>query len=126
MKYFYAALGIAGLLLLSSCDNPSSNIEKNLDRTGVPISVTVYYFETEYELKKAYQKANNLKGISNIPDQYGFAQWPEWKDAEGNNVEKPENFRCDIYVLQPKRQDDNNVLTLGHELMHCLHGSYHK
>lgn len=125
--YKIIAFFIMSLFLISCEDsNKVNNIDKKLDRTGTPIIITVRYFKTENELKRAYQEVHGLSNSVQIPDQYGFARWPEWKNKNGESVEKPELYRCDIYALEPKRQDDKNVTTLGHELMHCLHGSYHK
>lgn len=53
---------------------------------------------------------------------------------EGRNGLKGEvlyfrgNNRCDILIKKTRllRVDDEATLTLGHELMHCLYGDYHK
>ena len=123
-KLFVIAL--LSLIAFYACDNNTSRkIDEKFDRSGQLIKIKVHYFSNETDLKKEYQRLNQVP-LSRVPDQYGFAQWPEWKDEEGNKVEKPELFRCDIYIMRPERIDDNNVLTLGHEMVDCLHGSYHK
>lgn len=36
---------------------------------------------------------------------------------------------CEIYLPaehQPRRVDDEGTLSLGHELLHCMRGSYHR
>jgi hypothetical protein len=36
---------------------------------------------------------------------------------------------CEIYLTadrRPREVDDESTLTLGHELLHCMHGDYHR
>jgi hypothetical protein len=48
-------------------------------------------------------------------------------DANGCNAfHTPENF-CDIYVVMPDNVNDSKRLEImGHELLHCRYGAYHK
>ena len=44
------------------------------------------------------------------------------KDAAGT-------MTCEIYLpsdLRPRRVDDEGTLTLGHEVLHCMLGDYHR
>jgi hypothetical protein len=120
MKNKIALLSV--FLLLVSCsdsNNTGSAIKGSTDRTGKEITITVNFVETEGELKRLY---SNLTGVPNssVPDQYGFAQWNEMADGSD-----PQSLNCQIYALPPKRIDDSQILTLGHELAHCIWGSYH-
>ena len=33
---------------------------------------------------------------------------------------------CTIYSYNPRSLDDEHVCTLGHEVLHCFNGNYHK
>lgn len=41
-------------------------------------------------------------------------------------VRKDDQFICRIYVFKPIVVDDGKTTALGHELLHCLLGSYHR
>lgn len=105
--------------LLFSCSE-ETGIKGSTDRLEKPITVTVATVKNELELKKIY---GELTGIPNaqIPDQYGFAQWNERKDGSD-----PLSYNCQIYILEPGRKNDQQILTLGHEMAHCIWGSYHQ
>lgn len=106
-------------MLLVSCSDNNGGLEGSIDRRNKPIEITVTTVKSEAELNRLYSEKTGVPN-SQVPDQYGFAQWNERKIGE------PDNYRCDIYILEPKRVDDNNILTLGHEMAHCVWGSYHK
>lgn len=36
-----------------------------------------------------------------------------------------ERAECVVHALRPERLDDARTATLGHEVLHCLWGSYH-
>ena len=112
------AMGIA-VINIGCSDSGNERIEGSINRLEKEIVVTVTTVKNERELKKLYKQ---LTGKSNPPDQYGFAQWNELADSSKGDVENP---NCQIYIMEPKRKDDNNILTLGHEMAHCVWGSYH-
>lgn len=105
--------------LVSCSDSNDNGIQGTINRLEKEITVTVTTVKTERQLIELY---SDLTGISNsmVPDQYGFAQWNERVDGSD-----PELYNCQIYIIEPKRVDDNQILTLGHEMAHCLWGSYH-
>jgi hypothetical protein len=116
---------LLSLLVLVSCQ-PESNIKPTIDRTNQDMTVRVVFHEDTDSLEEAYRITNNLSTRTPIPEQWGFAAWNEFRDREGNTVEIPgEQYRCTIHTFKPKRQDDQLVLTMGHELLHCIYGSYH-
>jgi hypothetical protein len=41
-------------------------------------------------------------------------------------VRKDDQFICRIYVFKPIVVDDDATTAVGHELLHCLLGSYHR
>lgn len=116
---------IAVVAVLVGCA-PNSNINKTIDRTEKEIIITVKFYENRIQLEDAYREANNLGKNVEIPEQWGFAQWNSWRNAAGEYIDLPgEEYRCDIHTFRPKRIDDQAVVTLGHELLHCIYGSYH-
>jgi hypothetical protein len=113
-------------LLLVSC-SPESNINPTIDRTGKEITIKVIFHETRQSLEDAYRIANRLDKNEPIPEQWGFARWNSWIDANGNYVDLPGGpYNCVIHTFRPKNVDDQSVLTMGHELLHCVYGTYHK
>lgn len=102
-------------LLLVSCDQPTG-INKTHDVTEQYIDVRVTTFKTERQL-------NNFLQSNNYSDQEveGLARWAHPKG------DLTKVTRCDIYVTEPSGVRDTGTLsTWGHELAHCIYGSYHK
>lgn len=126
-KYLIAgAVFLGTIVLLSACEPRKERVEKVHDRTGHPIIVTVHIYDTQRELDQAYR---DLHGISRRDDhdrRYGFAVWPEWRDRDGNPVNEGGEWTCEIHILEPRFVDDDRTLTLGHEMVHCIYGSYHE
>lgn len=113
-------------MLLVSCDPVKSLFEKRtIDREEKSIAITVRFYDNSKQVTDKYKELHNIPKSADIPDHFGFAIWPEWKDKEGNSVEVDDLFKCDIYSTRPKTLDDESVLTLGHEVLHCLWGEYH-
>lgn len=114
-----AATITAGLLTLSSCTDNSQYGKPllqthNLDGQTFPLKVMV--FESEYALNK-YVQGNDLIQ----QDVLGLARWTVKRDDRSNVT------GCTIYVVDPKGLNDSNRFeTWGHELVHCVYGSFHK
>lgn len=98
---------------LNACSDQNNikPIKGDLDRIGQDLIITVKLYETQKELINArveiepsFDKRQNLQG---------FAIW-----SPNDNV-------CAIYTLKPRRIDDDRTTTLGHEMLHCLIGTYH-
>lgn len=122
MKYIIAFLA---LFLLTSCDQNESNIDQKINRESLPIKTTVHFYNNVEEVRKKYRELNNLDKDQEVLTE-GFAIWPEWKDQSGNSViPEGKELRCDIYTVRPSKIDDEAVLTLGHEMLHCVYGKYH-
>ena len=45
---------------------------------------------------------------------------------EGMAIWSPQDEKCEVHFIEPRFTDDQNTLTLGHEVLHCIRGSYHK
>lgn len=131
MKNIYIILSIIVLATLAflfvGCEpHKGEPVVATIDRTGQPIEVVVFFYDNINEVTRVYREKHNLPRNAEMPRPLGFAMWPEWFDEDGNRVEQPELFRCEIHTIRPTHVDDDPTLTLGHELLHCLYGSYHK
>ena len=116
---------LLSLLVLVSC-SPESDIKPTIDRVNTDINIKVIFHENGIELEEAYRIANNLPERTLVPEQWGFAQWNEFLDKDGNSIAlSGQQYQCTIHTFKPKRQNEQLVLTLGHELLHCVYGSYH-
>lgn len=106
MKLYLVWGVLLGTLLLSSCDSERPLVKKDFDNTGKTLTLTVTTYNSLDKLNLNVRKpAQGLKGQAYLLDDV-----------------------CDIKVYEPRtlREDDEFALTLGHELMHCLYGNYHK
>ena len=104
------------LLVLSSCDTTEKSITKTHDVTGEYIAIRIQTFPTERALNKYLEDADFSK-----QEVDGLARWVPPK----GDLTKVK--RCDIYVVEPKSvRDTNRMSTWGHELAHCIYGSFHK
>ena len=108
-------LVLLSALIVSCSENESAVIEGTHDTTGQDMIIQVHTFRNESALNDAVSK---LEGVPSFKVE-GLAQWR--LDAMGNFK------RCDIYVVKPKGKFDyGQQETWGHELMHCVYGSYHR
>ena len=101
-------------LFMTSCDSDgTSGLPQSFDRSDIVIEVTVIWHETQADIDKAYREEF---GRDNI-DRLGFAVW-------ANPGRQP--YWCRIHAQKPKRIDDEKMATLGHEMFHCLTGTFHQ
>lgn len=80
---------------------PSEEMAPEFYNDG-PMELTIVIMDTPEEL-------NKICGV-------GYAVWgcSDWG-----------KLWCQMWVLEPKYVDDLYVLTIGHELLHCMRGFYH-
>ena len=109
MKYFFYIV----LVLLAACEPSNETLEGDIDRTEQPITLTVTAFETKAELHSRYRA---ITATAADPDLEGFAQWPEETDSPW----------CNVFVVAVKKEGDDNMTSLGHEVWHCLKGRFHE
>ena len=103
-------------VFMVSCDVPEKTITKTHDVTDQYVDIRVMTFETQSQLNKFLE----LKAYSD-QEVEGLARWVHPKD-DMTTIK-----RCDIYVVEPSGVRDTSALTTwGHELAHCMYGSYHK
>jgi hypothetical protein len=112
--------------LLTSCDvSNKKELKGSIERTGLPITTTVYFYESVEDVQRKYREIHKLSKDQKI-GQVGFARWPEFRDAQGQPVDDPSQpLTCEIHTVRPKKIDDSDTLTLGHEMLHCIIGTYH-
>jgi len=121
-KYLLPLLMVT-LILVAACEPRKEPIKKIFDQTGKPMTITVYTYDSQRELDEAFRDLHNARRGDDVDSRYGFARWHEWRNQGGQIVRvEPE---CEIHVVEPKYVDDEETVTLGHELLHCLYGSYH-
>lgn len=95
------------LFLIFGCNIDNNKINKNFNGNIWRQEITIH-FVSNVALQRKCETLNNcdppVHGFSG-PDQYG---------------------KCHIYVRRPSNIDDEATLTLGHEILHCIDGKYHK
>lgn len=114
--------------VLYACDSADPTVPNEtrmqraatFDRSEKPVIMTITFHDTDSQLEDAYEEATGRRD----PPEYGFARYNMLQDAEGNLVE-PDMLFCNIHTKRPRRVDDDNMLTLGHEVLHCLWGEFH-
>lgn len=90
-------------------------MQKEHNRSGKPITIVVYEYETYQEVSDALRRFQTEKNQSTTKEtSLGWAGWS-----------KQEPYQCVIHIKPPTRINDSDTLTLGHEMAHCLYGSYH-
>ena len=106
----------AFMMLVVGCVKKESEdtIKGSQDFSGVEFPITVHVFETKSEMHK-HLRENKIERRK----VQGKASWLVAADMSVL-------YECDIYVVKPKGVNDNNKLeTWGHELAHCVYGTYH-
>lgn len=106
----------ASLLFLVSCDPSPSSLPEDFDRSGEEMRITVIFHATQSDIDKAFvEEFGRARNESKIK-RLGFAVW-------ANPGNKP--YWCRIHAQKPTKEDDEKMDTLGHELAHCLIGTFH-
>jgi len=112
------AAGLLSMLFLTSCEpSETKGLPEDFDRSGEAIEITVIWHKSQQAVDKAYVeefgRERNERGINRL----GFAVWanpsrePKW---------------CRIHAMKPTRvKNDDKMDTLGHEMLHCMIGTFH-
>lgn len=102
------------LALLAACtpQQPTGEaVKAEFDRSGQIMQVQVVVHpnleSVNYALDQFYKQDQ--------PEVYGWSAW----SLQG----KP--HQCQIHVAPPETVDDEMMRTWGHELAHCVYGTYH-
>lgn len=114
-------------LFLTSCDVIKTEpLKGTLERSGKPIITTIYFYNSVEEVQDKFREVHNLSK-NHRTNVEGFSRWPEFRDSNGKPLsDDGQTLTCTIYTVRPTSIDDNATLTLGHELLHCIIGTYHK
>lgn len=112
-----AILIILTSLFMVSCDPAPKALPEDFDRSGEEMRITVIFHPTQAAVDRAFVeefgRAPNERRINRL----GFAVW-------ANPGNKP--YWCRIHAQKPtKVTNDEKMETLGHELTHCLIGTFH-
>lgn len=105
MKWFL----IIFVLFLLSCGDDKKSLLEDFNKEKQELVITVKAFDNQRALLKAI-KSDGF-GEKN---RLGMTVW--------NNIDN----ECVIYVIRPKHQDSARFTTWGHELGHCVYGTFHK
>jgi len=116
----YKTAIIAGLmtLFLVSCDpDGTSGLPEDFDRSDEVIEITVTWHKSQQAVDSAYIEEFGRERYEHSINRLGFAVWanpsrePKW---------------CKIHAVKPTRvKNDEKMETLGHELLHCMIGTFH-
>lgn len=118
MRFPWTISAIIAILLLASCEQQKTYapMEKQHNRSGKEITIIVYEYPSYTAVSNALEKfQRELKQPVTKETSLGWSGW-----------DKEEPYRCEIHIKPPTRIDDDDTLTLGHEMAHCLYGSYHR
>lgn len=110
-RMFTAFSGLLATLLLSNLVLGKDLSKVDFDRTRVSVEITVIVYETQKLLDLAWAEYNEGQRT----DRGGFAVW---------TATAP--YKCSIHVLKIyTARDRKNLPIWGHELAHCVYGSFH-
>lgn len=110
LKTYLVACISALLLTLSSCDQPTEDLrEIDLNREDKIIVIRVVVHD-------------DVEDLGAEDGVVGYAAWNVYPKSEPDDP----NYFCKIYVVRPKSTKDKaQMKTWGHELMHCVYGTWH-
>jgi hypothetical protein len=94
------------------------DVEPSIELGEMKLEVTWVRSNAEIErARKRYGAEIEEQGHRRVPQKpEGFAVLV---DRDGELV-------CRLWVLKPENVDDERTTALGHELLHCLAGEYHR
>jgi len=108
-------IGFVAVLIASCSDQPNDNkIKGSHNYEGKPFTITVNVYPTRMAMESAV-RGMNTESIE------GFAAWTLRKDDLDTMT------GCTLYLQKPTGvRDSKQLQTWGHELAHCVYGSYHR
>lgn len=105
------AIVIGIFVLFHVFGNSKQELTKTENWEGVPIQVTTHFYDNVRSLGEAYRR---LVDPEDEQTREGFAIWYQGE---------PE---CQIHTLRVRHQsDETRIETLGHEMLHCIIGTWH-
>ena len=100
------------MLFLTSCEPESGGLPEDFDRSGEEMRITVIFHPNQQSIDAAHKKQFGQTNNKRL----GFAVW-------ANPGNRP--YWCTIHTQKPTGINDQKTISLGHELTHCLIGTYH-
>lgn len=101
---------IAGCLAALMAGPATAQLPADFDRSGQQLLITIYYAKNKQQLD---QLVMQHKKRQLDPRQSGAAYW-----SNSDNV-------CQVFVIKPKRDAAYEMAPVGHEVHHCVTGSFH-
>lgn len=112
---------VAAAAIVTSCSDSNESVSGNIidkgthDNENSPMTITVHVFENNNEFDKYLRTT-----LGERAKRDGLAEWFVRHDTG-------EVVACDIYVKKIRSvKDKDRMYEWGHELAHCIYGSYHK
>lgn len=117
MRFPSAITTIVLALILVGCEEKTYvPMAKEHNRSGNAITITVYEYTSYNDVTRALDKFHRENKLPRRTDpSLGWAAWDR---------EPP--YQCEIHIKPPDKINDDDTMTLGHEMSHCLYGSYHR
>lgn len=110
--------GLLFVLFLTSCEpSGTGGLPEDFDRANEVIEITVIWHKNQQAVDKAYVEEFGRERNESAINRLGFAVW-------ANPSRRP--YWCKIHAVKPTRvKNDEKMDTLGHELLHCVIGTFH-
>lgn len=114
-------VAFACIVLLMGCqpETPQAPIDVKYDRSGTTLEITTVFYDSRMDLTAAYMRFYPKTDPEYARRVLGFSQWRQTLGGD------PADNQCVVHTVRPKYIDDDTVMTLGHEVLHCIYGSYH-
>lgn len=106
-----AILFLLIVLFLTGCASTAGGepVIKTMERYSIDLKVNL--FDTKSEMHRAI-RARGVQGFMFSND--------------GAALIHTSSNKCEIFAIRPTSLNDNETLVLGHELLHCIYGEYHR
>lgn len=119
MKKLLLALAFGFTMLFVGCQpkEQTTPMLKDMDRTAQTMYVRVHTYPNHAAVTRAkdiYER--NYPNLSR--NKVGVYGWAAWSTSQPG--------QCEIHVVKPTHQESKEFETWGHELAHCVYGSWHE
>ena len=105
-----------GLVLYGCSKAPKEDLAGTHDYENREFAIVVKVYDTTSQLNKSLSKEFDISNAT----REGFTSWIISSDMKDMDI-------CTIHVVRPSHSDDNaEFTTWGHELTHCVYGTFHK
>lgn len=102
--------------LLSACSPSKKELVGTHNYENKEFTITVRVYDSRIQLNR---EVHGVFPEYKDKELEGLALWSITKDMK-------EMDRCTVYVVRPDHADDEvEMVTWGHELVHCIYGTFH-